>query len=167
MITTALLIIASVVASVIVVNSTFPAIVRSSGAIVRSSEAMDQRIETQISIVHATSELDSDGVWQDTDSDTYFDVWVWVKNVGPARIIGEDQMDVFIGKNGSLERINYVDYAEGAYPNWTYTLENGTEWTNTVTLKITIHYSAALTTGTYVVKLITPSGAYDEHYFSF
>lgn len=150
-----------------VVNTTYPAIVRSSNAIVNVSERMDERIESQVSIVYGAAELDSSGTWVDTDADTYFDVWVWVKNVGSSRILGEDQMDVFLGKTGSFARIPYVADAGASYPRWSYTLENGTEWTNTVTLKITIHYSSAQTTGTYLVKVITPSGAYDEQYFSF
>jgi len=166
-ITTALLIIASVVATVVVVNATYPAIVRSTNSIVQISQRMDDRIETQISIIYATGELDDNGTWQDTDSDGYFDVWVWVKNVGSSRILGLDQTDVFLGTPGAFSRIPYVDDAGGSYPQWSYTLENGTEWGNTVTLKITIHYTAALASDTYLVKVVTPSGAYDERYFSF
>ena len=166
-ITSALLIIAAVVAAVLVVNATYPAIVRSSNAIVGISQRVDQRIETQVSAVYATGELDSAGTWQDADSDTYFDVTVWVKNVGSSRILGTDQMDIFFGKAGDFSRIPYVDDAGGSFPSWSYLIENGTEWTNTVTVKISIHYQSPLASDTYLVKLITPSGAYDERYFSF
>ena len=155
------------VAAILVINAAYPAIVRSSNSIVRISERLEERIATQISIVYAAAELDANGTWQDTDGDGYFDIMVWVKNVGSQRIVGIDQMDVFLGKTGSYERIPYVDDAGGTYPNWSYSLENGTQWTSTVTLKITIHYSAALASDTYLVKVTTPSGAYDEHYFSF
>jgi len=166
-ITTALLIIASVVAAVLVINAVFPAISRSSSSIAQISDRMNERIETQISIVYATGELDASHVWQDTDSDGHFDVTVWVKNVGSARILGVDQADIFFGETGSTSRIPYVDDAGGGHPDWSYSLENGTEWDNTTTLKISIHYASALTTDTYVVKVITPSGAYDELCFSF
>jgi hypothetical protein len=53
-ITTALLIIASVVAAMLVVNAAYPAIVRSSNSIVMVSERMEDRIGSQISIVYAT-----------------------------------------------------------------------------------------------------------------
>ena len=76
-------------------------------------------------------------------------------------------MDVFLGKTGAITRIPHVNDAAGAYPSWTFTLENGPEWTNTVTMKIAIHYTSALATGTYLVKVVTPSSAYDEHEFSF
>lgn len=166
-ITAALLIIASVVAAILVINSTYPALVRSSNSIARMSGRMDERIETQIRMVYATAELDSTGTWQDTDSDGYFDVWVWVKNVGSARVLGIDQADVFFGRSGSTARIPHIDDAGGGHPDWSYTVENDTEWGNTATLKITLHYASALTSDTYVVKVITPSGAYDEYYFSF
>lgn len=133
----------------------------------RMSQKLDERIETQISVIYGASELDETGAWQDTDGDTKFDVWVWVKNVGSARIAPPEQSDVFFGKTGSVERIPHVDDAGGSFPNWDYTLENGTEWASRVTLKITIHYNAALASDTYLVKVVTPSGAYDELVFSF
>lgn len=154
-------------AAVLVINATYPAIVRSGNSIVNMSGHMGERIETQIRVVFGTGELDSNGVWQDRDSDGKFDVWVWVKNVGSARVLGIDQADVFLGASGAIARIPYIDDAGGSYPRWSYTLENGTEWENTATLKITIHYSSALTSDRYLVKVITPSGAYDELYFSF
>lgn len=155
------------VAAVVVINATYPAIVRSSNSIVEISSHMEDRIQSQIKIVYATGELNSNGVWQDTNSDGYFDVTVWVKNVGASRILGLDQMDVFLGKAGYFARIPYVTDAGSSYPRWSYTLENGTEWTTTVTVKIAIHYSSAQTSDTYVVKVVTPSGAYDERYFSY
>jgi hypothetical protein len=168
-IVTVLLVIAGVVASVMVINNTFPALTRSSNSIVRASQKLDERIETQISVVYATAERDSSGTWVDLDSDTYFDVTVWVKNVGASRILGADQADVFFGKAGDFVRVPHADDAGAGYPQWSYTLENGSEWESTVTAKISIHYESgsAPAADTYVVKIITPSGAYAEQYFSF
>jgi len=151
---------------VLVVNSVYPAIARTSSSVVQVSQSMGDRIETQVSIVYATGELNSGGSWVDTDSDGYFDVTVWVKNVGTSRILDPTQMDVFFGQEGSFARIPYVDDAVG-YPRWSYALENGTEWSDTVTLRINIHYSSAQATGTYIVKVVTPSSASDEMDFSF
>lgn len=150
-----------------VVNATYPAIVRSSNSIVNISGQMEERIESQISVVYGTGELDSSQVWQDTDSDGKFDVSIWVKNVGAGRILGLEKMDVFFGNAGSFARIPYVDDAGGSYPQWSYTITNGTEWAPTVTIKVAIHYNSALTSDTYTVKVITPAGAYDEKTFSF
>lgn len=155
------------VAAILVVNTVYPAVVRSSNSITMISDRLEDRISSQVDIVYALGELDKNGSWQDTDSDGYFDVVLWVKNVGSSRIIGIDQMDVFFGKAGTFRRIPYVDDAGGGYPRWIYTLENGTEWGSTVTVKVQVHYTSALTSDTYVAKVIVPSGAYDELTFSF
>ena len=162
-----LLVVASVAAGVLVVNATYPAILRGSNSIVNISQRLDQRIESNIAIVFATGELDESGTWQDGDGDGLFDVWVWVKNVGSARILGLEEMDVFFGRAGDFARIPYAGDAAGAYPQWEYTLENGTQWRPAVTLKVTIHYATALPSDTYLVRVVTPSGAYAEEYFSF
>ena len=156
------------VASVLVINSVYPAIVRSSNSLTRVAQRMDDRIESHLSVVYGTGELDENAVWQDTDSDNDFDVHVWVKNVGSARIIGIDQTDIFFGTEGDFSRIPHSSYAGATYPRWDYTVENGSEWINSVTVRFDIHYdTASLDSGTYQVKLIVPTGAYDEHFFSF
>ena len=161
------MVIAGVVASVLVVNAVFPALTRSSNSIVRISEKVDERIQSQVSIIYAASEKDENGAWQDTNADSKFDVWVWVKNVGASRILGIDQTDVFFGVEGNFARIPYADDAAGTYPRWTYSLENGAEWKNTVTAKIDIKYSTSLSQDTYTIKVVTPSGAYDSYFLSF
>ena len=161
------MVIAAVVASALVISAVFPAITRSSNSIVRIAQTVDDRIQTQISVVYGAAELDENAAWQDTDSDTYFDVWLWVKNVGAARILGADQTDIFFGTEGNFERVPHANDAGGGYPQWTYAIENGTEWTSTTTAKITIHYSTTLASDTYTAKVVTPSGAYDSYFFSF
>ena len=162
-----MLVIATVVAAAVAINAIYPSVVRSSGAISRISQRVDERIESQISIPYGAAELNNVGVWVDSDGDGRFDVWVWAKNVGSARILGIDQTDVFFGTEGNFRRIPYVDDAGGTFPNWSYVIENGTEWGSTVTVKLTIHYAAALTAGIYIVKVVVPSGAYGELLFSF
>lgn len=166
-ISTVLLIIAGMVATLVVVRSAYPAVVRGGNSIVNVTQRMNERIETQISIVFATGELNSSGTWVDTDNDGYFDVSVWVKNVGSSRILGITDLDVFYGNAGSFRRIPYVEDANGSFPNWSYTLENDTEWKSMATLKISIHFTSAQSSGTYLVKVIAPSGAYAEQWFSY
>ncbi len=166
--TTVLLIVAGVVSAILVINAVFPVIARSSNSIISGATSLDDRIKTQITVAYAAGELDSDG-WQaaDGDGDNYFDVWVWVKNVGSGRINFVDQMDIFFGVTGNFTRIPYVDDAGGAYPSWTYSLENGSFWDPAVTVNVNIHYDSALAADTYLVKVVTAGGVYDEHYFSF
>lgn len=157
----------SVVAAVLVINSVFPAIIRSGNSLARMADRLDDRIASQIKVVYATGELDENQTWQDVDSDTRFDVTFWAKNVGAARIIGIDETDIFFGVEGDFARIPHTTDAEGGFPQWAYTIENGTEWTNAVTVRFSIHYDATKTTDEYFVKVIAPTGAYDDHYFSF
>lgn len=166
-IATMLMIVAGITAVVIAVNAIYPAVMRSSNSIVQAAGQMDARIGTQVSVVLATGELNSSGVWVDTDSDGYFDVTVWIKNVSTMNIQSIGDVDVFFGQQGSVVRIPYTMDAGASYPQWNYSLENGSEWTNTVTLKLSIHYTSALASGTYTVKVVTPSGAYTEQSFSF
>ena len=165
-IVTALLIIAGVVGATLLMNSVLPAINQSSSAMSGMTDRLNQRVETLITIVHATGELDKDGAWQDTNGDGDFDVFAWVKNVGVARIIALGESDVFFGTEGDFSRIPYVDDAGGVKPYWEYELKNGSEWVKTVTMEIEISFPSTLASDIYQIKVLTPDGVSDERYFS-
>lgn len=151
----------------LVFNAVYPAVGRSSSALVGAAATMDDRIKSQISVIHATGELNASGQWVDTNSDGDFDVFVWAKNVGASRIVEFGQGDVFFGQQGSISRIPYVSYAGGAKPYWDGQVQNSSEWGPSATLKVTIHYSTTLASGTYWVKVAIPNDVSAEHYFSF
>ncbi len=153
-ITTALLIIAGVICSVILFNSVYPAINRSSSALVSMTDKINDRMKSRISIVHAANTAN-----RTTE-------YIWVKNVGSSRIVSIEESDVFFGQEGDFSRIPHVDDAGGGYPRWQYTLENNTEWKTGATLKITITYDSDPGTGTYFIKVVIPNGISDEYYFS-
>ncbi len=153
-ITTALLIIAGVVSMIFVFNSVYPMINRSSQAMVSMADKIDDRMKSRINIVHAGNTSDR------------LNVYLWVKNIGSSRIVSIEETDVFLGPSDNFSRISHVDYAGGGYPSWDYTLENGTEWKNSITLKITVTYSADPGAGTYFTKIIIPNGISDEYFFS-
>jgi len=150
-ITTAFMVIASVVCAVLVFNAVYPAIIRSSDAMISMKTRIDERLKGQIEIIHATGN-GSNG-------------FVWVKNVGSLRIAAVESCDIFFGPEGNFSRIPHQDEAEGN-PYWTYDVEgDSSEWTPTATLKITVHYGSVLS-GRYFVKVISPNGVSDEYYFS-
>ena len=151
----------------LVVNSVYPVVIRSSNSLVRVADKMDQRIESQIKVVYATGELDENQVWQDTDQDSEFDVSFWVKNVGSVRIIGIEATDIFFGTDGDFARIPHINDAGTSYPRWQYATVNGDKWINATTIRFDIHYQASKPSDEYFVKVIVPTGAFDEHYFSF
>jgi hypothetical protein len=153
-ITTALLIIAGVVCMIFIFNSVYPMINRSSQAMVSMAEQVDERMKSRISIVHAASSANRTSVY------------LWVKNVGTQRITNIKESDLFLGQENNFERIPYTDYAGGSYPQWSYILENDTEWQTSATLKVTVTYSSEPGAGTYYAKFIIPNGISDEYYFS-
>lgn len=169
-IATALLIIAAVVGVGLVVNATLPAIGRSSGAMISGADKVNDRIKTQISIVHFAPELDQGGDWKNTygNADGNFDVFFWVKNVGAANISAIETSDVYFGAEGSVARINY---GGAGLPRWSYSIEGGgAAWGPTTTVKFTIIYStpgaspaSPLAAGNYYLKITTPNGIPDEY----
>jgi hypothetical protein len=147
--------VAAVVAIMAIINSVMPALSRANGSMVMTSDAISDRISTQVEIIHAT------GIATATQANT------WVKNVGASRIGPIDGTDVFFGPEDNFNRIPYGGPSCTA-PCWAYQLEGGaTEWGPTATLHIIIYLDYSLTTGTtYFVKVVTPNGISDAKFFS-
>ena len=147
---TALLLVAGVISAVFVFNSLFPIITQSSDAMVSMERRADDRLKTQIQIIHASANI--------TDST----VVVWVKNVGSTRILAPEGSDLFFGPQGDFVRL---PYGTGT-PSWQYVVENDTEWNPTRTIQITISDYSGLASGRYFMKLVLTNGISDESYFS-
>jgi hypothetical protein len=162
-ITTALMIIISMVLAVMLFNAAFPAIVEGGDAITNMVHRTNERMKSQIRIIHAAGELDSDGWWQDSNGNGDFEVFIWVKNTGASRINALEQVDVFFGPEGNFTRIPSQAAAGGGYPYWTWQVESGTEWTPYATVEITIHYAFPLSPGRYFFKINLPNGVSDEY----
>ena len=166
-----LLTIAGVIAAIAIMNAIYPAVTRSSSALTAASSTVDERIKTNIEIVHVVGELSSTSTWVDTNSNNLFDFFAWVKNVGDARVVAVDETDVFFGQPGGIERIPYTDDAGSSYPQWSYSIENGSDWSQAATIKLVVSFDdgcpiCSKPTGTYFIKVVTPNGVSNEHYFS-
>lgn len=164
-ITTALMIMISVVMALMLFNVAYPAIVEGGDAISSMANRQEARLRTEITIIHGAGELDSTGWWQDTNGNGDFEVFVWVKNVGSKRITAMERTDVFFGPEGNFVRIPHQSASGGLSPYWTGTLEGASDWDPSVTLKITIHYAFPLTSGRYFAKAIVSSGVADDYYW--
>ncbi|MCB9420342.1 MAG: hypothetical protein H6667_11075 [Ardenticatenaceae bacterium] len=165
-ITTTFLIVISTVTAVLLFNAVYPAVVESGDAMRTISGRVDDRMKSQIEIIHTAGELDSSGWWQDINGNGDFDVFIWVKNIGSTRIIPVESSDVFFGPEGNFVRIPHESQAGGSYPYWSTELENASQWTPAATLKISIHYGTPLAQSRYYIKVITPNGVADEFFFS-
>src|SRR5512143_4055133 len=78
---TAFLIVAGVVSAIAVFNTMFPAITQSGDAMVAMERRVDERMKTQIEIIHAAKSGNT--------------VLLWVKNVGNLRILAPASSDLF------------------------------------------------------------------------
>ena len=164
---TILLVIASLVCAVLAINAIYPATGISSSALGSASAQMGERIKSQITIIHCAGELDENGVWQDTNLDGNFDVFIWVKNIGGITIDNPENCDLFIGgDDGSWSRIVHEDWAGGALPSWSYTIDSSDEWDRETTMMVEVSFEGPLASGEYRIKIIIPNGISDEYYFS-
>jgi hypothetical protein len=161
-ITTALLIIISMVMALMLFNAAYPAIIQGGDAISSMANQASEQLRSQIKIIHAAAELNNEGRWQDSDGNSKFDVFVWVKNLGNDRIVGADQLDVFFGPEGNFARI--PPETDGGLPTWTSTLENASDWTPTATLKVDIRFGSPLSSGRYFIQITTPTGVTDQSF---
>ena len=142
-ITTGLLIIASVVAAIALINAVIPAVSNSSGALSEANASAADRIRTDIEIVHVAS---------DADVASEDQILVWVKNIGPNKIPLIESSDIFLTTPTTVKRLAHGSSSGAEY--WDYVVENGTDWTRTVTVKMTLHLAdGSVTSGSYSVSV--------------
>ena len=153
-ITTSLLIIASIVAALALINSVIPAMGRSASALATANSATADRIRTDIEIIHATGD-DSNDV-----------ITVWVKNVGTKEIVPISSSDIILTTPTTVVSLAYVSGCDsGQSPGWDYVLEGGaSNWSRAVTVRFTLE--TAVTTGVYTVRVSSPNAASDTEDFS-
>lgn len=159
-----LLTVGGFIAAAILLATVFPSVVGTGNAIAADRASTSMQSLQDISVVNTLAELDSSGAWEDTDSDTYFDIWVWVKNTGSTTIEDISNLDVFIHGAGTSERIPHADDTAG-YPRWSASVIGNGTWIESSTLAINIHYSSAITAGRFQVEAVTSQGADSLRFF--
>ena len=137
-ITSALLIIASIVDAMALINAVIPAAGKSSGALLMANSEAADRISTDIEIVHATGNASTNVIT------------VWVKNVGIKNIVLVSSSDIIITTPSDVLRLPYDSGCSNEC--WSYSIEEGgTDWDKTATVKFTLE--TAVVTGVYNVKV--------------
>ena len=150
-ITTAMLVIASVIAALALTNAVLPAMGKSAGALVTANKSAAERIKTDIAIVHATGD-DSAG-----------EVTVWIKNIGTQVIKPVKSSDVILTTPTNVLRLPYVTSC--ASECWNFFIEGGgADWVQTVTVKFTINTS--MDTGNYNVSVAVVNAVEADKDFS-
>ncbi len=141
-ITTAMLVIASLVAVIALINAVIPATGKSASALSTANSEASKRIRTDIDVIYATG-------------DTGGTITIWVKNVGTQVIKAVESSDIIILKPSGAVRLSYVSGCSSEC--WDYTLEDSaTAWTTTVTVKFTV--TTAVAVGSYSVSVAAPNG---------
>lgn len=153
----AMITIASVICAATFITSAFPAIARTNDPIISAVDTINDRMETDITII------------QETNSSDGKIAYIWVKNVGNNRIHPNliVKSDVFFGTEGDFRRFEYNDTGSPT-PCWNYTIENGGDrWGQGETIKVMINTTDhPVTSGEYFVKFIMHNGISDEDYFT-
>lgn len=143
-ITTAIFLIAAVIAAAVLANAIFPIIHTVSDTAGSTAHAADQRIRTDIKIINTFASGGSADIW--------------LKNIGSTRISANEiaAADIFIGAPGNFERVSYGTA-------WTYTiLDGGTDyWTTgkTVHIEITSAIIPDGTGDTVYFQIVLPGGS--------
>lgn len=111
-ISTAILIIATVIAVVALINGIFPAVNKASGSVTSISDASSDRMKAEIRIICESANA------------TNYTMNVYVKNAGsleidPARIA---MTDIYFGDGASMERCSRPGSTE---PTWEYAIMDG------------------------------------------
>ena len=153
-ITTAMFLIASIIAALALTNAVLPAMGKSAGALVTANKSAAERIRTDIAIVHATGDATSD------------QVTVWVKNIGTQSIKPINASDLFLTTPTSVLRLPYVSGCSSASsPCWDYSIEgSSTDWIQAVTVKFTIETS--MDTGNYNISVAVVNAVEADKDFS-
>ena len=153
-ITTAILAIAGIIATVALINAILPAASKGSGALTGANNAAANRIKTDIELVFATGE---------TTGDT---ITFWAKNVGVSTIAAIKESDIFLTTPSTITRVPYDGGGSPTIPYWVYTIEQGqTDWLQAGTVKVTL-YLNSVTTGLHKVSMTVHNGASAQKEFS-
>lgn len=119
--TTAMFLIAAIIAAGVLINAVFPVIYTLAGTISSSSHTVDERLSNDVKIVTTYA----NGGTKNAE--------IWLKNVGTARISPSDieKADVFLGAPGNFTRLGLVVPPGTPETNqWTYAILEDTQKNN-------------------------------------
>ena len=151
-ISTAILIIAAVVAVVALINGVFPSVYQMSGSITSVSTASNDRMKTEIKIIYESA------------NQTDHSINVYVKNTGDQKITAAriGQTDVYFGAGDAIER--------SSSEAWDWSIENGNgdaTWDPGETLDIWLRTASHdFTVPGQRVKIVLYNGVGDEATFT-
>jgi len=152
-ISSAVLIIAAIIATVVLVNAIYPSLFRTTDTVGSVSDTANNRVNTELKVAM-------------TSQPNATSLSAWVKNVGSVEIPAARMAytDVYFGDPGSMAR---ADSAGSAAYHWSYTLDDvdgDGDWGPGETARFLITDAAAshLTAGTHDLKIVLYNSASAE-----
>lgn len=148
--TTAIFLIAAIVAAAVLVNAFFPIIYTASSTFTKSSTTADERLRTDFRIVNTYASASGQNAR------------IWMKNTGSIKIADMDieKSDVFFGEPGDFDRLSLN--TEGPSGNdWNYAILDDTNeyWDAGETVRIDIESSNIPAEGDIVYfEFVLPAG---------
>jgi flagellar protein FlaG len=144
-ISSAILIIAAIIATVALVNAVYPSLYTATDSVGSVSSTASDRVKTELKITMSSQPNASA-------------LFVWVKNAGSTKILASNiaYTDVYFGDRGNVSRVR--SGVSDPY-HWSYTLDDVSGDGNwgpgeTMQIMITDPDASHLTTGIHVVKLV-------------
>ncbi|MDI6896368.1 hypothetical protein [Methanocella conradii] len=156
-VSSALLMIATIIAAVALINAVFPSIYSMSGSITTMTNSVNDRMKCDIKFVYETTDQGNN-------------LTAWAKNTGKTQIFLTpfNSTDMFYGETGAVMKRAILNGTSA--PRWTYTIENdnGNErWDPGETIRIDIQSDTPFMAGKdYRVRMVLYNGVFCEDYFT-
>ena len=155
---TALIMIATVVAAVALINAVFPSIYGVSDSITAVTNNVNNQMKSEFMFIYESPDQSGNNLT------------AWVKNTGETQVALSElnDSDLFISNSNGVMQMASLNAT--TQPNWTYAIENGNgdgQWDPGQTLEINLVTSQPFTQGSgYTIRLVMYNGAYCEDYFT-
>src|SRR5574337_48991 len=148
--TEAILIIASVIIAAGLAGVVMTKVGSFQSTFTQTTENQKQTVLTNIKILYA-------------QNPTSTSVSAWIKNVGTYQITNTQNIDVYFGHTGAMQRIPY----NSGSPSWVFSSPVSV-WSQASTVQVNIsNLSAIQCSSIYELQITTPNGVSDQYFVTF
>ena len=153
----ALLMIATIIAAVALINAVFPSVYSMAGSITSATGTVNDRMKSDIKFIYETT-------------DGNHNLTAWIKNTGKTQLVPSsfNNTDIFYGETDS--QMTRAVLNSTSAPSWTYAIENDNgngRWDPGETMRITIVSDQPFVAGSdYKIRAVLYNGVFCEDYFS-
>ncbi|HTY89693.1 MAG TPA: hypothetical protein VMC84_00800 [Methanocella sp.] len=156
-ISSALLMIATIIAAVALISAVFPSVYSMAGSITSTTSTVNDRMKSDIKFIYETT-------------DQEYTLTAWLKNTGKTQLLPSsfNNTDIFYGETNSAMARAVLNATSA--PSWTFEIENDNgngRWDPGETMKIQIVSDEKFTPGNdYKIRAVLYNGVFCEDYFT-